>query len=191
MRGRFAAGALLGLMLAGCGMLPVDLPSDVDLPTGGNLPNLGPTTVAPGSTTCTHGAQYNLTTPGDYTLAGNCDLVSITGEGITVTSPDGFGALTIDGSGNSAEAGDTGAVTIKGDDNGVTVGAIGLLTIEGGGNDVTSGKAGLVTITGDSNTVDGGDDIGAVTLNGNRNTVRAGTVGTTADNGTGNNVRQG
>jgi len=184
MRTRLALLALLPV-LAACSALPVDLPD------GENLPSLGPATIAPGATACTHGVQYNLTTAGTYTLSGNCDLVSITGEGIEVTSPDGFGALTIDGSDNSVEARDTGAVTIKGDDNVVTAGAIGLLTIEGGGNEVTSPKVGIVTITGDTNTVDGGEDIGALTLNGNRNTVHAGTIGTTTDNGTGNTVRQG
>ncbi|MDQ7992507.1 MAG: DUF3060 domain-containing protein [Propionicimonas sp.] len=186
MRGRIAAAAaLLGPVLAGCSMLPVDLPS------AGDLPNLGPTTVAPGATTCSHGVQYNLTAAGDYTLSGNCDLVSVTGDGIKVTSPDGFGALTIDGGDNSVEARDTGAVTVKGDDNAVTVGTLGLLTIEGKGNATTATKIGMATLSGDSNTVDGGDNLGAVTVTGNSNTVTAGTIGSITDNGTGNTITQG
>jgi hypothetical protein len=188
MRSRLALLALFPAFAA-CSVLGVELPGGENLPS---LPSLGPTTVAPGTIQCSHGVQYNLTTAGDYTLSGNCDLVAVTGDGITVTSPDGFGALTIDGGRNSVDARDTGAVTIKGDDNDVTVGAAGLVTIEGRDNRVTATKAGLVTIDGDANTVDGGEDIGALTLNGNRNTVTsAGTIGTTTDNGTGNTVRQG
>jgi hypothetical protein len=114
-----------------------------------------------------------LNSPNTHYDLGNCDQVTVEGQGISVEASD-IGTLTIRGDDIEVDAASIGVIEIGGQANSVSIdGAIGSVDIKGDRNDVEAdGDIGVVLIGGNDNEVTGAA-VGSSTVNGDRNVVEA------------------
>jgi hypothetical protein len=110
------------------------------------------------------GVDFTVTGTGFYTLQGDCGVVTVTGNDITI------------------KADDVEAYVIKGDRVNIDGGAIGRIDLEGNDNEIEGDDVGGVNISGDRNTIDV-DKVMAVTIEGNDNVVDAEVTGEIVQSG--------
>ncbi|CAN5234081.1 hypothetical protein BH11ACT5_BH11ACT5_09400 [soil metagenome] len=152
---RIAAGLILSTVtvaaLSGCIFVRPNMTSPSTVPTSGSLQ------------VC-DGVDFTVTGVGFYTLQGDCGVVTVTGNDITIKADD-------------AEA-----IVIKGDRVNIEMGSLGRLDLEGNDNELDADDIGGVNIAGDRNTVDA-DTSMAVTIQGNDNVVDADITGDVVQSG--------
>jgi len=108
--------------------------------------------------------------PGEYAVGGDCEALSVQGQGIEV------------------RIGDVGTVTINGDDNEIEASAVDLVQISGQSNEITATDVGTLDIRGDRNEAEFSADLGSLVIAGNDNEVGANAIGQTSDSGDRNRV---
>lgn len=137
--------------LSGCVFVRPNMTSPTTVPTSGSLQ------------VC-DGVDFTVTGIGFYTLQGDCGVVTVTGDEITIKA-------------ENAEA-----IVVKGDRVTIEMGSLGRLDLQGNDNEVNADDIGGVNIAGDRNTVDAGTST-AVTIQGNDNVVDAKVTGEVVQSG--------
>lgn len=115
------------------------------------------------------GVDFTVTGIGFYTLQGDCGVVTVTGNDITIKA-DSVEAYVIRGDRVDIEGDDIGRIDLEGNDNSVEGDDVGGITISGDRNTIDVDSVTAVTIQGNDNIV-GGDVTGEVVQSGDRNLV--------------------
>jgi len=167
---------VVALALAACTPLTAVVGASTEPPSGSSSPSLRPvpqpsaTAVIPARPTV-GAAGCTLSTPGAYRV-GDCDLLLVQGDGITVVAGTA-GSVRIQGNRDHLVADGAPGLRVEGQDNTVVVGGdVGGLTIAGDRNTVTAqGRIGSGDVTGNDNSVKAAGGVGDVTDGGARNSI--------------------
>lgn len=115
------------------------------------------------------GVDFTVTGMGFYTLQGDCGVVTVTGNDITIKADD-VEAYVIKGDRIDIEGDAIGRIDLEGNDNSIDGDDVGGINISGDRNTIDVDKVIAVTIEGNDNVVDG-DVTGEVVQAGDRNLV--------------------
>ena len=144
------------LALAGCVFVRPTATQPDTVPTNGSFQQC-------------EGVDFTVTGIGFYTLQGDCGVVTVTGNDITIKA-DSVEAYVIRGDRIDIEGDDIGRIDLQGNDNSIEGDGVGGVNISGDRNTIDVDDVMAVTIEGNDNVVDG-DVTGEVVQSGDRNLV--------------------
>ena len=151
--GKSLAGAVVvgsaSLVLAGCVIFVPTGPGEI---SSGDAPQ--PTVSA--DTVCRGGESELDQSETTYTMIAGCDLITVTGNDITVVAPD------------------VERIEVRGDRAMLTVGNLDSLLVSGNDSTISAFEIDTLEITGDRATIDATGLIGRAIVNGNENNVLSG-----------------